>query len=137
GWVHRIGLVNIKAFLRPVAALARGLGRVLAFFLGSVSLGWSAPPWLRGVGRRPRLVIVSLLLLGGGAYGGLRWWQWHDAHRARPRQLTATRKIEAKLSPPGVPTLDLATGKMTAPSFGLDFTKDAAPIEIIGRLGAP
>jgi hypothetical protein len=126
-----------KNFLRPFGFLARGAGAVLAFFLGSVRLGWSPPPWLRGMGRHPRAVGVMLLLTAAAGYGGLRWWQWREAHQPRPRELVEVRKVEATVTPPGLPSYDLKKGELSCPEFSLHFPKDAAPLEIISQVGAP
>ncbi len=133
----RIGPMSGKSFLRPFVFLARGAGVVFAFFLGSVRLGWSPPPWLRGMGRHPRAVGMTLLLALGAGYGGWRWWQWREAHRPRPRELVEVRKLEATVTPPGVPSYDLKKGKLSAPEFSLNFPKDAAPLDIIGKEDAP
>ena len=126
-----------KAFFRPLAALLRGLGHFLSFFVGSLRLGWSPPPWLRAMGRHPRVVALTVVLLAGSAYGGLRWWQWTEAHRPRPRELVATRKLEARVSSLELPTLDLKTGKLSTFGFSLKFSGDAAPLDIISQVGKP
>lgn len=126
-----------KSFLTPFLAVARFIGKILSFFLGSLRLGWSPPPWLRGLARHPRALALSLLLMAGAAYGGLRWWQWREAHRVRPRQLATVRILEVKLNPPGVPSLNLQTGKLSTPEFSLMFSKDAAPLDLVSKVGAP
>lgn len=136
GRATRIRPMSTKNFLRPFTALARGVGAVLGFCLG-VRLGWSPPPWMRSAGRHPRVLAMLLLLGTAGAYGGFRWWQWREAHRPRPREFVSVRKLTMTVSGPTVPELDLKTQKLSAPSFYLAFSSDAAPLNLIDKAGAP
>lgn len=74
------------------------LGRGLALLLGS----WSAPPWLRWLGRklahavaamrarpgRTALALLALALLGAGGYHGHAWW------RAQPKPVEVSFKVK-------------------------------------------
>ncbi|MBL9133111.1 MAG: hypothetical protein JNG86_18015, partial [Verrucomicrobiaceae bacterium] len=67
-----------------------------------------------------------MVMLGALGFGGMKAWQWWDAHRARPRELTASREASVKLIPPGLATI--AKDERIPAKLRLDFSVSAAPI---------
>src|SRR6186713_2313385 len=98
---------RLFSFLLLPIRLAR---RLVAAIFGSAQVHWSPPAWPRAIARRPAVTIATILLLAGAGWGSAEWYRSREANRARPRELVATRKLEARVMEPAVPGWDQKLG---------------------------
>lgn len=124
--------------LRLFSVLSRAFGRFGSAVFGE--LQWRPPGWARwlfgGIWRslktHPRGYALTLVILGAVTFAGMKGWNWWEAHRARPRELTATREAQVKLVVPGVATFVNDERRPAKPQ--LTFSVSAAPLEVVGKL---
>ena len=99
------------SFLRPLAFLTRFTRRALSSIFGSAHIAWSPPPWLHVLARNWRRTALVLVLIATTAYGSVRSWKSHTAHK---RTVTAAKTI-------------CAPSEKTAPQL----TVQAAPVKAV------
>jgi uncharacterized protein YfaS (alpha-2-macroglobulin family) len=85
------------SFLRPLSFLTRSTRRALGSIFGSAHIAWSPPPWLYVLARNWRRTAVILVLIATTAYGSVRSWKSHTAHK---RTATAAKIICAPSDKP-------------------------------------
>lgn len=123
-----------NALLRlPLQAAGRVLGligRLLKASLGTVS--WTAPRWPGAVAavvrRRPRHVLVALLILACAGYG----WYWYR-HRPHPPQPNLVTFV---VDPPPITSYRVdSKGKVraTVNPLQVTFSRSAAPLALAGK----
>ncbi|TPG04688.1 alpha-2-macroglobulin family protein [Rhodanobacter glycinis] len=121
--------------VRLVRSLFHLLGSILRPLIGNVS--WAAPGWAPATGaairRRPRQfaggLLAALILLVGGWFG----WQWYQ-HRPRPVE---PERITFEVKAPAITEYAAqADGnpKITIHPLEIDFSRSAAPIELVGKV---
>ena len=122
----------------PPAPAANGLWAWVCRTLGALIGVWTAPPWLRWVGRqvqraatglsavvraRPRVsagVALALVALGVGGWFGYQWW------KAQPKPV----EVSFKVSDPSL--TDFANNGVPQP-VSVEFSKSVAPLELVGK----
>ena len=117
--------------------LVRGLFRLIAKITRPVfgSVSWSAPAWAPAAGasirRRPRrfagVVLGAVALVVAAAAG----WHWYS-HRPKPVE---PERITFQAKVPAVTDYVQADGtpKITIHPLEVDFSRSAAPIELVGK----
>ena len=119
--------------LRLVRGLFRLLAKITRPVFGSVS--WSAPAWALATGaairRRPRRFAGGLLgaiVLVVAAVAGWHWYS-HRPKAPEPERITFQAKV------PAVTDYVQADGtpKITIHPLEVDFSRSAAPIELVGK----
>lgn len=114
------------------------IARSLSTLVGDFS--WRPPGWLRwlcgnlwgSVHGHPQRWIFSLLGLGLLTVGGMKGWDWWEAHRPRPKVQVVERKTTIKLDKPGLAEVD-DEGLVTPCPLRLTFSQSAAPLDLIGK----
>lgn len=123
-------------FVLPLRLL-RGLLRLIVMVLRPVfgSVSWSAPAWAPALGaairRRPRHFAGGALgaaVLAAAAWGG---WHWY-VNRPKPVE---PERITFQAKVPAVTDYVQADGspKITIHPLEVDFSRSAAPIELVGK----
>ncbi len=127
--------------LRAMAhTLFSGLKRLAGGIFGEFH--WSPPRWLRGlvlgswhlVRRHPLALAGSGLLLAAGTWGGVKWWQWKEAHRARPDVVVnVLRNVGVSADDPGAPRYVQREARFEPAPLTLSFSGPSAPLGAIIR----
>ncbi|HEX7342143.1 MAG TPA: alpha-2-macroglobulin [Rhodanobacteraceae bacterium] len=120
----------LKWLLRLPVRVLRGVWRVLAWLLRPLfgQFHWTAPDWMRAVGRRPRtsagMAVIVIVLIVAGYWG----WHWYT-HRPVPPHLTF------QVTAPAV--TDYARKNNLPPivhPLEVTFSGSAAPIEKVNEV---
>ena len=133
----------MKPTYAPLRALLDVAGRMVGLLFGHIT--WSAPPWLRGIGRYigelgrhmsahrrgwSASIVASLLLIGGTWYG-MRWW---ESHKPRVVAYEELQKVNVSWSVPEVARPVVADKDLTPAPFVVRFSLPSAPLEKAGKV---
>ncbi|MDZ4404365.1 alpha-2-macroglobulin [Prosthecobacter sp.] len=123
--------------LRRLAALPRAIGQLGSAVFGNFQ--WRPPGWARrlcgSLKAHPRGYAFALIILGALTFAGMKGWNWWEAHRARPRELTAMREATVKLVAPGLATI--VNDQRVPTKLRLDFSVSVAPLKAVGEPNPP
>jgi alpha-2-macroglobulin len=116
------------------SVLASMASHLLRLLIGDIT--WNAPAWLHGVAagirslfrlakadpRRAGLVVLGVLLISAGGYGGWRWYQ------AQPKPVT----VDVQVTAPARTCYECEPRKPPNPAT-LTFSTSVAPLDAIGK----
>ncbi len=126
----------------PLRALLDLAGRIAGLLFGHIT--WSAPPWLRGIGRCLAELgghmsthrrgwsggIAALTLLVGGWWLA---WQWRESHRPRITVYEEVQKVQVTWEAPARAALGIEDKDLVPTPFTVRFSLPAAPLEKTGK----
>ena len=132
----------MKPTYAPLRALLDVAGRLVGLLFGQIT--WSAPPWLRGIGRCFRELgrhisahrrgwsasILTLLALAGSTWYGMRWW---ESHKPRVVAYEEVQKVVVSWTVPQAAAPVVADKDLKPAPFTVRFSLPSSPLEKTGK----